>query len=283
MSKKPKSLTTQSVLAPVPDGLSMPFYYHSLLNCELFFYVKPDVLQPYLSDTGLSLALMDNYGIVTYNFQNYTAQFAGFDSVVLELEYNILAYPTSRAKNTPTLSLAEFLHGDDQTKLIGNHHVHVACTNANAVDAGKKLFSEPKFLANINSNVPSPNSPGIDTWSFVCSDYDQANPGNTQPMIFQTDIDLRSFEPVIGNASPNTEYGYVNNKLVSARWNIYGVFLTYSPESTRPLNVKLTYGTSTVPMRTDAQKMLDGARCGAVRTFQSAPVATQARAFFVDP
>jgi hypothetical protein len=283
MTKKLKTVNTQRVLPPLPEGLSMPFYYHSLLNCELFFYVKPDILQPYLEDSGLSLALMDGSGIVTYNFQNYTAQFAGFDSVVLELEYNILAFPASRAKNTPTLTLAEFLHGDDQTKLIGNHHVHVACTNANAVDAGKKLFSEPKFLANINSNVPSPNSPGVDTWSFVCSDYDQTNPGNTQPMVFQTDVDLRSVQPVIGDASPNTEYGYVNNQLISARWNIYGEFLTYLAKPSGPLDVKLTYGKSALQMRIDAQKMLAGARCGAVRTFQSPPVATQARPFFVDP
>ncbi|HMG04018.1 MAG TPA: hypothetical protein VK581_01070 [Chthoniobacterales bacterium] len=33
------------------------FYYHSLLNCELFFYVKPDVLGPYLADTGFNLVL----------------------------------------------------------------------------------------------------------------------------------------------------------------------------------------------------------------------------------
>lgn len=261
----------------------MPFYYHSLLNCELFFYIKPEVLQPYLADTGLNLALMDGYGIVTYNFQNYTAQFAGFDSVVLELEYNILAYPTSRARNVPTVTLAEFLHGEDQTKLIGNHHVHVACTNASAVDAGKKLFSEPKFLANINSNVPSPNSPGVDTWSFVCSDYDQANPATTKPMIFKTEIDLRSCQPLTGNASPNTEYGYVNNQLVCARWNIYGEFLTYLPEANRPLDAKLTFGTSKLKMRADVQKMVGAAPCTAVRTFQSAPVATQARAFFVNP
>jgi hypothetical protein len=282
MSKKTKTSATHPVLPPIPEGLSMPFYYHSLLNCELFFYVSPDILQPYLTDTGMSLALMDGDGIVTYNFQNYTAQFAGFDSVVLELEYNILAYPTSRARNVPTLTLLEFLHGEDQTKLIGNHHVHVACTNANAVDAGKKLFSEPKFLANINSNVPSPNSPDVTTWSFVCSDYDQANPGNTEPMIFSTEVDLSSGQPFVGNASPNTEYGYVNNQLVSARWNIYGEFLTYA-EPNRPLKPTLTFGTSKLPMRTDVQKMLTGAKCGAVRTFQSAPVATQARAFFVDP
>jgi len=85
----------------------------------------------------------------------------------------------------------------------------------------------------------------------------------------------------VGNASPNTEYGYVNNQLVCARWNIYGEFLTYA-EPSQP-NPTLTFGTSKLPMRADVQKMLKGAKCGAVRTFQSAPVATQARAFFVDP
>jgi hypothetical protein len=157
----------------------------------------------------------------------------------------------------------------------------VACTNASAVDAGKKLFGEPKFLANINSNVPSPNSPEVTTWSFVCSDYDQSNPGDTEPMIFSTEVDLSSGQPFVGNASPNAEYGYVNNQLVSARWNIYGEFQTYA-EPQRP-NPTLKFGTSKLSMRSDVQKMLTGAKCGAVRTFQSAPVATQARAFFVDP
>src|SRR5882724_8521286 len=82
-------------LPPIPAGFNMPFYYHSLQDCELFFRVDPKILAPYLAGTGLNVALFDGLGAASFNFQNYTAQFANFDSVVLEIECNILAYPAS--------------------------------------------------------------------------------------------------------------------------------------------------------------------------------------------
>lgn len=288
MPTSPKSPTSaaaagNSVLPPIPAGFNMPFYYHSLTDCELFFRADPNVLAPYLKGTGLEVALFEGQGLASFNFQNYTAQFANFDSVVIEIECNILAYPTSRAKNVPSLTLADFLSGQDQTKLIGNHHFSVACTNANAVKAGIELFGEPKFLANINPNTPSPNSPGVDTWSWVCSDYDATNPGNQTPLIFTTTVDVRGLSPVPNSVSPITEYGRAQGKLIAARWNIFGDYAAYLPAPKQPLKVKMTYGNSTQPMRADLQRIIGDAPCVAVRIFQSQPVATQGRGFFVDP
>jgi hypothetical protein len=271
------------VLPPIPAGFNMPFYYHSLTDCELFFRADPKIFAPYLEGTGLAVALFDGLGAASFNFQNYTAQFANFDSVVLEIECNILAYPVSRQRDVPQLTLAEFLSGQDQTKLIGNHHFAVACTNANAVEAGIKLFGEPKFLANINPNTPSPNSPGVDTWGWVCSDYDASNPGNQTPLIFSTTLDVRGLTPVLNSASPITEYGRAEGKLIAARWNIFGDYTAYLAPPGHALPVKMTYGTSKQTMRADLQAIIGATPCAAVRIFQSAPVATQARSFYVSP
>jgi hypothetical protein len=264
-------------LPPIPAGFNMPFYYHSLQNCELFFRVAPGVLAPFLTDSGLEAALFDGLGVASFNFQNYTAQFAGFDSVVLEIECNILVYPVSRRRAVPILTFEEFLSGQDQTKLLGNHHFSVACTNPQAVQAGIQLFGEPKFLANINPNTPSPNSPGVDTWSWVCSDYDAANPGNQSPLIFSTSADIRGLNPVRNAASPITEYGRAQNQLIAARWNIYGDYEAYLAAPGNPLPVQMTYGPSQQSMRTDLQAIIGSTPCAALRIYQSPPVATQAR------
>lgn len=282
-TKTPASSPAANGLPPIPAGFNMPFYYHSLQDCELFFRVDPKILAPYLAGTGLEVALFDSRGAASFNFQNYTAQFAGFDSVVLEIECNILAYPAIHARSVPRLTLAEFLSGQDQTKLIGNHHFAVACTNASAVQAGIQLFGEPKFLANINPNTPSPNSPGVHTWNWVCSDYDATNPGNQKPLIFSTTLDVRGLNPILNSASPVTEYGRAQNRLIAARWNIYGDYSAYLATPGQKLAVKMTYGTSAQPMRTDLQRIIGNAPCAAVRIYQSPPVATQARSFYVEP
>jgi hypothetical protein len=284
MPTKTKSTASASDrLPPIPPGFNMPFYYHSLQDCELFFRVDPRVLAPYLQGRGLEVAVFDGQGAASFNYQNYTAQFAGFDSVVLEIECNILAYPTSRMRDVPKLTLSEFLSGQDQTKLIGNHHFAVACTNSNAVQAGIQLFGEPKFLANINANAPSPNSPGVVTWSWVCSDHDAADPTKQTPLIFSTNLDVRGLTPVLQSASPITEYGRVQDRLIGARWNIYGDYTAYLPAPDHPLAVKMTYGKSKLPMRADLERIIGDAACIAVRTFQSAPVATQGGSFYVNP
>ena len=282
-TKLKSTASTANGLPPIPAGFSLPFYYHSLQDCELFFCVPPRILAPYLQGTGLEVALFEGRGAASFNFQNYTAQFAGFDSVVLEIECNILAYPASRRHEVPRLTFAEFLSGQDQTRLIGHHHFAVACTNTNAVQAGIQLFGEPKFLANINPNTPSPNSPGVETWSWVCSDYDAANPGSQTPLIFSTTLDVRGLPSELSSASPITEYGRAQRQLIAARWNIFGDYTTYRATPRQALPVKMTYGTSQQPMRTDLQHIIGDAPCVAARLFQSAPVATQARSFYVNP
>lgn len=278
------SATSSAILPPIPVGFNMPFYYHSLLDCELFFRVERKILAPFLEGTGLDVATFeDGHGVATFNFQNYTAQFSGFDSIVLEIECNILAYPTSRARFVPRLTLAEFLSGQDQTKLIGNHHFSVACTNANAVQAGIQLFGEPKFLAKINCVVPSLNSPEVLTWSWTCSDVNAKDSSATTPLIFRTELDVRGLTPVTNNASPIIEYGRSQNKLIAARWNIYGDYTAFIATPRLKLPVKMTYGPSTLPMRRDLQEIIGARPCAAVRIFQSPPVATQSRAFYIDP
>jgi hypothetical protein len=96
-------------------------------------------------------------------------------------------------------------------------------------------------------------------------------------------LDLRGLTPALHNVSPITEYGRAQNRLIAARWNIFGDYATYLPAAGAPLPVKMAYGPSTQPMRALLQNIIGDAPCAAARVFQSAPVATQARSFYVDP
>ena len=45
-------------------------------------------------------------------------------------------------------------------------------------------------------------------------------PGNQQPLLFSSTLDVRGFTPVLISASPITGYGRVQKKFITERWNI---------------------------------------------------------------
>lgn len=127
-------------LPPIAPGFTLPFYYSALTNLEIMYLVDPARAKPYLEGTGLDVALFGNKAMVGYNYQQYTGQFPGFTSVVEEIEVNIVAYPAHQAANVAKVDAKQYFRGEEQSKLMGNHRVSVACDNPNAIKAGIELF-----------------------------------------------------------------------------------------------------------------------------------------------
>lgn len=265
-------------LPPIPEGFQLPFYYSSLTNCEVFYLVSPDVVRPYLKDTGLEPAIFGGKACVSFNFQQYTGQFPNASNVTQELELNILAYPKREAAIVADVTFEQFFAGDEQTKIIGNHRVWVPCDAPIAIAAGKKLFGEPKFQTTFAVNLPSLNDPKVKTWSFATNDPDA--PPTAKETIFTCEVDLRDLDPTPVNPSPQTEYGTHQGKLIGCRWTILAPYQGYRLGEAQAKRVRLFYGTSPHPMRQDMEKLIGKTLPAAVRTYQSPPVAIQSRAYY---
>jgi len=290
----------------------MPFYYSSLSNIVVHYLVDKERVKPYFhgrfKNSGLEPALFNGKASVSYNFQVYTAFFsAGVDapqaswsakasSVTQELELNIVAFPKGRGGEVPDITFDQWLSGDDQTKLLGNHRIFVPCDSQNAIDAGKTLFGEPKFLTSFLLNLPSPNPcraqgevhqgevykpEWVRTWGFRVND-----PNNANEAIFTTIADTTGLTPIPSAISPITEYGIPNEKAIGCRWNIlqpFDTFLLTGDDIEPAERVKLTYGASTHPMGVAMRELLDGVDAYAIQTYLSEPVAFQSRAYYLKP
>ena len=270
------ALSGPGVLPSIPNGFTLPFYYSSLDDFEVLYLVDPSVVSNFLDGTGLCAALFGGHACVSYNFQCYTGQFPFGASVTREIELNIVAYPDAQRANVAQVSFAEFVTGGDQTKLLGNHRVHVPCDNDNAIAAGVHLFGEPKFKTSFTTSFPSMNDPTVSTWSFTCND-----PDHPEIEIFTVSADLSGLASVVADISPQTEYGLSDNRLIGCRWNLLQPSLAYLLKDADAKRVKLQLGESLHNMRGDVATLIGTTPAAAVRTFQSKPAAIQSRAYFV--
>lgn len=281
----------------VPAPFTMPFYYSSLTNVGVFYLVPEENVAPYLKGTGLAPAIFDGKACVSYNFQLYTGQFsAGLNvppekwassgaAVTQELELNIVSYPVHRADQVAQVTFREFLTNGDQSKILGNHRVWVPCDADIAIQAGEQLFGEPKFKTSFKVNLASQNpvrqntepyeAEWVDTWGFRIDD-----PKNDSVAIATCIVDTMGLRSVPGNFSPITEYGIHDKKMIGCRWNILQPMDTFFLSANESCRVKLSYGKSPHPMRTDMEKLIGDSPAAAVRTFNSAPAAIQSRAFY---
>jgi hypothetical protein len=286
-------------LPSIPAPLTMPFYYASLNNCVVHYLTDPDQVRPYLANTVLEPALFDGKACVAFNFQAYAGQFSGgvgqppsqwstgCIGVTQEVELNIVAYPKAQAAYLPRVSFAQWVMGDEQSKLMGNHRVFVPCDSDVAIQAGIELFGEPKFKTTFGVNLPSfnpvrdPNSQRyepewVETWGFKVND--PSSPSND---IFTCIANLNGLNPIPGNISSITEYGIHDNQPIACRWNILQPFKTYFLDDKDAGRVELSYGDSCHPMQTAMKELLAGAQVRAVQTFISAPAAIQSRAVYI--
>jgi hypothetical protein len=293
------------VQPPVPPKVTTPFYYSSLSNVVVHYLVKKERVLPFFQgkfkDSGLEPADFDGMASVSYNFQVYTGFFSTGLNVppekwnssatnpTQELELNIVAFPQGRERDVPEITFNQWLMGDDQTKLLGNHRIAVPCDNPLAISVGEEFFAEPKFETTFQVNLPSPNpcrAPGVEyepewvqTWGFRVND-----PDDPSEFIFTAIVDTTGLTPVPAAISSITEYGIPNNRGTGCRWNILHPYDTFFlAEAEADERVKLIYGSSTDQMGADMRALLGGAKAYAVQTYLSAPVAFQSRPYYLHP
>ena len=270
-----RALTVPGTLPPIADGFTLPFYYSSLTNFEVLYLVDLGRAGPYLEGTGLTPARFDGRACVSFNFQSYTGQFPFGTSLVQEIELNIVCFPSARAGDAVELGFEDFLVGNEQTKLLGNHRVHVPCDNDHAIAAGVQLFGEPKFKTSFTTNLPALNDPTVTSWTVTCND-----PVDPAKAIFTCTADVGSLPMRVADISPQTEYGLHEGRLIGCRWNILQPYRAY-PLADGAGAVTLELGASSHPMRKDMEALIGGEPAAAVRTFQSNPAAIQSRAFYI--
>jgi hypothetical protein len=286
-------------LPPIPAPFTFPFHQSSLSNFGVYFPVPKQRVLPYLSGTGLVPALLDGMALVSFNFQLYTGRFAAAPgdapetwpptnaSITQEVELCIVAVPETMQHLVANVSFEQFVLGDEQTKLMGNHRVHVPCDAPIAIEAGMKVFGEPKFRTTFNVNLATKNCTRKDTksyqpvwsptWGFRIND-----PDDSSKSICTCTFEPTGLTSVPANFSPITEYGTHQNKMIACRWNILQPMDTYllSEYKSDQSRLKLEFGESSHPMQVDMKKLLAGAKPRAVRIFDSAPAAIQSRAYY---
>jgi len=297
-----KSKSSGSIFPPVPPPFRMPFYYASLSSLTLYYRVATETLMPFLKGTGLQPAQFDGGGAVSIEFQNYTGHGGTLLETVNEVECNILAYPTAFLPGVPQhMSLEDFIQGADQTKTIGGFRVYVPADNKFAVQAGREIFGEPKFLTTFSYNLPALNNPTQLTWEYSVLDPSYRPPKQgklpdprPKDTIYQVAADLRGLDPVPSNPSSTTLYcmlpggklvgnkGY-KGRLIGSRWDVFSVYQAYFLNKRAQAKVTLTLGQSDHPMRVGMEELLGSSPVpAAARVYQSAPVAAEGGAFFVE-
>ena len=290
------SIQDDRIFPPFPPGgeLRMPFFYASTAFFWTFYTAPKDKLNKYLEGTGLETTtfadLGPDVGVVSMNFQNYTAHLGVGMSLVNEVEFNIHCHPVSQAEDVPSITFDDYMYGQEQTKLVGGFRLHVPADNQFAVKAGIEVFGERKFLTTFQYEVPAPNMPGVKTWDYQVNDPNIGPAGPGEAFIYRVTADLAGARPTLGNASPITLYSLLpggpeappsNGRLAGSRWNLLGMYESYLDLSTAKLTLK--FGGSQHPMCKDMEDIIGDSPCMAVRYFHSPPSAVENRAYWVDP
>jgi len=295
---QPHPATSARPLPDISAPFTLPFYYSSLYNCEVYYLVPLERVAPFLANTVFAPATFDGKAAVGYDYQLYTGQFSGPSpdapddqwptfqvGVTQELELNIVVYPKALAAEVATVTFEQFVFGDEQSKLLGHVRVFLPCDDPTAIGAGEKLFGEPKFQTTIRANLPSDNGirkagsayaqEWVETWGFRIDD-----PTDSKVAIMTCRVDLRGLTSRPAGASPLTEYGAFNKTPIGCRWNILQPHDTYMLADSEAKRVRLTLGASTHDMRRALHELIGDTPARAVRTIRSANAAIQNRAYF---
>ena len=239
------------VFPETPKDYQSPWYYASLQSFWLYYLVDPDVLRSRLATlpaaSELDVARFDvgneKSALVSLDLQRYTGQGPTFLESTSEVEFNIYVYPKVREPDVPRITLDHYLLGWEQTKTIGGYRLHVPCDDINAVNAGKGLYGEPKYLAYFDYDVPSVNGPPYPPgtrWRYdVYQDVGNASPPVQGPLVFGIDCDLAGAPSAPANQSPLIEYGAVEDqtgtpRLVANFWDFSGPLDTCPHGRSRP-------------------------------------------------
>jgi hypothetical protein len=262
-------------LPPVAAPFQLPFHYGALHQVGVDYLVDPEPARTLLAEAhpALSVAEFDGLACVSLNFQLYFAQYAEGAGVTQEIEINIVSYPSAHRKRLPDLSHADYLRGVDQTKLLGIGRIHVLCDNDIAIEAGTKLFAEPKHPARFSVTTPSPNGPLAHTWRVACQDAD------AELFSFTVRLDGLVGEPV--SNAPITGYGTTaDGRLLAGPMNVYHPYQAYTLDDADRVDLRITAPQSAVGKDLDA--LIGDTPAACAWTLQSPPVAAHHRPYYVD-
>jgi hypothetical protein len=283
---------------PLPQGFQEPWWYASLQSFWLYYRVDPQLLRERLpqlpSGQGLEVALFEfgdgeRAGLASLDLQRYTGQGPTYQETTTEVEFNFYAYPQVRARDTPLMSWPDYLQGVEQTKTIGGYRLHVPCDSAVAVQAGRGLYGEPKYLAVFDYNVPSLNGPPSASWQYQVFQNVSEEPGGKGPLIWGLKCDLGGAPSVPASPSPLIEYGVLpqpdgEGRLVANFWDFYGPFDTFMVQGLDPpWRAEITFGTEPDPTGTltDLQELIGDTQPIAAQVYTSPPVSAESRGWYL--
>ncbi|MDH6709028.1 hypothetical protein P3T27_005774 [Kitasatospora sp. MAA19] len=274
-------------LPPVPEPYHLPFHYGALHNIGVDYLVRPDRARELLGKRhpGLTAAVFDGGACLSLNYQLYFAQYPNGGGITEELEINLVAHPVFAEDRLPVLNYGQYARGYDQTKLLGIARLHVLCDNPLAIDAGRRLYAEPKHPSWFETALPSLNAPAVrERWSVSCRRATLGPDGlrRHDEQLLSLDVDLIGLTPESVNNTPITGYGTDDEgKLLAGPLNVYQPYRYYSLDDRTADRVRLDLGNPAEESARDLAHLIADAPAAGVWTYQSPPVAAHNRAYYV--
>ncbi len=259
----------------------------------------------------------EDYCYCVLNPMFYTAFFGqqktktGFLGVagVSEIEFNLLVHPVSRSKHVPDLSLKEFLAGWEQHKVVGQYRIAVICNHIGAVYAGRQKYGEHKFVGDIDYSLNTYNNNSLEGANFgidICV-YPQDMAENEEAKILHLNISLDGLLPFHCDQCPMVVYGALppeksdatEQKPIGSIRNHLGLFKGYMATGNEQFSLSLGTEVGEHPLKDEngenivgsehwhqtclnqLQQLISNQKPSAYLLFESQPVETEPRPFFV--
>ncbi|GAA2828919.1 hypothetical protein RMN57_03465 [Kitasatospora sp. CM 4170] len=278
-------------LPPVPEPYHLPFHYGALHNVGVDYLVAPGPVRELLAKRhpGLEAADFDGRACVSLNYQLYFAQYPGGGGITQEVELNVIAHPAFAEDRLPAINYGQYARGYDQTKLLGIARMHVLCDNPLAIDAGTRLYAEPKHPGWFEVELPSPNAASVrEHWSFTCRRATLGPDGlrRHDDPVLTVEADLAGLTPEPVDSTPITGYGTDDEgRLLAGPLKVHAPYRFYALDDRTADRVGLTVGAPASGPASgaarDLARLVGDAPAAGVWTYQSAPVAAHHRPYYV--
>ncbi|MFB7512277.1 hypothetical protein [Streptomyces sp. NPDC056144] len=277
-------------LPPVAEPFQLPFHYGALHQVGVDWLVPYEPVRALLAKQhpDLTAAVFeDGLALVSLNYQLYFAQYAFGGGVTQEIEFSVIAFPTSEGGRLPRLTYAQYACGWDQTKLLGIARLHVVCDNPFAIRAGRELYAEPKVPGRFEVGLPSLNGPAGETWSVRCLEAtvgpDETLVPGRNPLI-DLAVRLDGLTPVAANSAPVTGYGTDREgRLLAGPMNVYQPYRWYDLAAREHADrTRLEVHAPDGALGADVHALLGTAPAAVgAWSFQSPPVAAHNRPYYL--